>query len=181
MSWSEGITEQFALVDRFTTEESEWYGPFNTLLVELFPSSEHYQVAPQYKRVKGSQDFTVHYLIRKRRVPIFFVEIKTYGSLQNLSARALADDQMRDRFREYSSGSIPMPKLIGISSFGTRFCVYTFITETRNLQPKFILPDPDFVNDVAPEDRWAFDILEEEGGAKLREVVTEIKAMAANL
>ena len=181
MPWSEAITEQFSLVDRFTTEESDWYGPFNTLLVELFPSSEHYQVAPLYKRVKGSQDFTLHYIIRKRRVPIFFVELKTYGSLQNLSARALADDQMRDRFREYSSGSIHTPKLIGISSFGTQFCVYTFTTETRTLEPKLILPDPCIVNDVAPKDRWAFDILKEEGGAKLKEMVTVVKAMAANL
>ena len=173
--------EQFSLVDRFTTEESDWYGPFNTLLFELLPPSEHYQITPQYKRAEGSQEFTVHYIIRKRRVPIFFVALKPYGSLKNLSARALADNQMRDRFRELSSGPLPTPKLLGISSFGTQFCVYTFTTETRTLQPRFIMADVDIINDIAPEDRWAFNLLNDEGEAKLREVVTAVKAMAANL
>ena len=101
--------------------------------------------------------------------------------LKNLSARALADDEMCDRFREFSSDTLFTPKLVGISSIGTQFCVYTFTTETRILKPKLITPDPDIVNDIAPEDRWAFDVLNDEGEAKLREVVTEVKAMAANL
>ncbi|KAF9505885.1 hypothetical protein BS47DRAFT_1489623 [Hydnum rufescens UP504] len=169
MPWSEAVIEQFSIVDRFTTEESDWYGPFNTLLFELFPPSEHYQITPQYKHVKGSQEFTVHYIIHKRRVPIFFVEIKPYGSLVNFSARGLADAQMRDRFREFTSDSIPTPKLIGISSFGSQFC------------PALIAADAHLLNDIAPQDRWAFDILNDEGEAKLREVVAAVKAMAANL
>ena len=178
MPWSEAITEQFSLVNRFTTEESDWYGPFNTLLCELSPPLERYQVTPQYKYVKGSLDLTIHYIICKRREPIFFVRLKPYGSLKNLSARALADDEMCDRFREFSSDTLFTPKLVGISSIGTQFCVYTFTTETRILKPKLITPDPDIVNDIAPEDRWAFDVLNDEGEAKLRQMVT---AMAANL
>jgi hypothetical protein len=170
-----------SVVDRFTTEEGDWCGPFNTLLFELFPPSEHYQVTPQYKRVKGSQDFTVHYIIHKRRVPIFFVEIKTYHSLANLSARGLADNQMRDRFREFASGSIPMPMLIGISSFGTQFCVYTFTSETWTLKPALISADAHIVNDVALQNRWAFNMLDEEGETRLREVVVSTKSMVANL
>ena len=181
MPWSDAVLEQFFLVDRFTTEDSDWYGPFNTLLFELFPPSEHYQITPQYKRVKGSQDFTVYYIIRKRRVLVFFLELKTYASLSNLSARAQADDQMRDRFREFLSGSIPTPKLIGISSFGSQFCVYTLTPETTHLEPKLIAAQADFVNDVAPLDRWAFDVLSDIGEAKLREVVATVKSMAANL
>ena len=30
MPWSEAVIEQFSLVDRITTEESDWYGSFNT-------------------------------------------------------------------------------------------------------------------------------------------------------
>ncbi len=46
MTWSDGVVEQFEIVDLYTTEESDFYGPFNSLLFELFPSSEHYQVSP---------------------------------------------------------------------------------------------------------------------------------------
>ena len=124
---------------------------------------------------------TVPLIVRKRRVPVFLVEIRTGGSLGNLSARAFADEQMRDHLREYSSGSIPTPKLIGISSFGTKFCVYTFTTETWTLELELIAADTRVVNNVAPEDRWAFDVLTEEGEVKLRELVAAIKVMGANL
>ena len=114
-------------------------------------------------------------------MPIFFAELKTYGSLKNLSTRALADDQMRDRFRKFLSDATPMPKLIGISSFGTQFCVYTFTTETRTLNPNLIMADVCIINDIVAEDRWAFDVLNDEGEAKLRKVVTAVKSMGANL
>jgi hypothetical protein len=59
MPWSEGVIEQFEIVNLYTTEDSDFYGPINSLLVELFPSPEHYQVSPQFKRIDGSLDFTV--------------------------------------------------------------------------------------------------------------------------
>ena len=180
MPWTKAILKQFSLVYHFTTEESDWYGPFNTLLFELFSALEHYQITPQYNCVKGSQDFTVHYIIHKRHVPIFFVELKMYGLLKNHSAWALTNDQMHNCFHEFSSGSIPMPKLVGISSFGTWFCVYTFTTKTRILELNLIVVDAHITNDIAPEDRWAFDLLSDKGEAKLREVVTAVKAMAVN-
>jgi len=42
----------------------DFYRPFTSLelLVELFPSSEHYQV---FKRVDGSLDFTVQFTVRQ--------------------------------------------------------------------------------------------------------------------
>ena len=59
MPWPEFITTQFQLIDEVTTDKSEYYGPFNALLSDLFPASEYYQVAPQFKRIAGSADFTV--------------------------------------------------------------------------------------------------------------------------
>ena len=115
------------------------------------------------------------------RVPIFFVGVKTYRSLANLSVRGLADDQMRDLFPELVSGSIPTPKFIGISSFGTQFCVYSFTSETWTFELALITADAHVLNDVTPQDRWALDILNDEGEAKLREVVGVAKSMAANL
>jgi hypothetical protein len=40
MAWSETILEQFQPVYWFTTEEREYYGPYTTLLVKLFPDDE---------------------------------------------------------------------------------------------------------------------------------------------
>jgi hypothetical protein len=67
MPWIDTILEQFEIVDRFTTDESEYYGPYNTLLTDLFPHTEHYQVTPQDKGpvTPGSTDFTTIYIVRK--------------------------------------------------------------------------------------------------------------------
>jgi hypothetical protein len=76
MPWPEGVIEQFEIVDLDTTEESDFYGPFNSLLVELFPSSEHYQVSPQFKcRIDGSLDFTNQFTVHRCRIPVFFLEV----------------------------------------------------------------------------------------------------------
>lgn len=181
MPWSESVIEQFSLLDLLTTDESDFYGPFNTLLFELFPPSQHYQISPQYKRVAGSLDFTVLYIVHKRKVPIFFISIKTFLALDNLSSRAKADDQMRERFLEFSSGSIPTLKLFGISAMGTRFSVYELTTANRQLQPPRINPDVNYLIDRAPKDRWNHDIMDEAGEARLKEVVAEVKEMASNL
>jgi len=181
MPYSADVTEQFEIVDLFTSEESDFYGPFNTLLFELFPANEHYQIAPRFKRVHGSLDCSIQFIIRRRRVPIFFVEIKTFRSLKELSARASADRQMRDRYLEFASGSISIPTLYGLSAFGPQFSVYTYDPASKNLTPHEIPHDPRRLNDEAPEDRWAYNLLEEAGEAKLREIVAHVKAMAAAL
>jgi hypothetical protein len=71
MPWGATILEQFELVNCYTTDESEYYGPYITLLTDLFPHIEPYQVVPQFKGpvTPGWVDFTVIYIIMKRKYP----------------------------------------------------------------------------------------------------------------
>jgi len=181
MPWPEHIALQFELVNQFTTEENDYYGPFNSLLTDLFPTSEYYQVAPQFKRVKGSMDFSVIFLVTRRKVPVFFIELKTYVACDTASTRIQADDQMRDRFLDFRMGSIPIPTLYGLSAFGTRICVYEFNVESDILTPERISRHKKMFTDAAPKEWWNLDILEPQGEARLKEIVGQIKAMAANL
>jgi hypothetical protein len=135
MPYSSGVNVQFEIVDLLTSEESDFYGPFNSLLFELFPTSEHYQISPQFKHPHGSLDFTIQFTIRRRRVPLFFVEIKTFRSLKELSARASADKQMREGYREFASSNISTPTLYGLSAFGPQFSVYTYDPASGYLAP----------------------------------------------
>lgn len=178
MPYSSGVNEQFEIVDLFTSEESDFYGPFNSLLFELFPTSEHYQISPQFKRLHGSLDYTIQFIIRRRRVPVFFVEVKTFRSLKELSARMSADKQMRESYLDFASGNISTPTLYGLSAFGPQFSVYTYDPASGYLVPREIPRDLRYINDVAPKDRWAYNLLEEAGEAKLREIVAHVKAMA---
>jgi len=181
MTWPDFVTTQFNIVDRFTTDESQYYGPFNTLLIALFPPTENFEVAPQFKRIKGSMDFTIIFVVMKRKVPAFFLEVKAYVALDHGSLRKEADDQMRYRFLDFASQSLPLRKLYGISALGTRFSVYEYHSDTRRLTPRLILPDRNFISDTAPQERWNYDVMTPEGEAKLKQIVGEIKEMAAAL
>lgn len=179
MPWPEFITLQFELVNKFTTEESDYYGPFNSLLNQLFPASEYYQIAPQFKRVAGSINFTIIHLIARRKVPVLFIELKTHVAYDTDSKAA--DDQMCDRVLDFTAGSIPIPKLYGLSALGTQFCVYEYTVANRSLTPTRIVPHPELATDTAPKETWNLDILEPQGEARLKEVVGHIKAMVADL
>lgn len=183
MPWDPKILEQFELVNRFTTDETEFYGPFNTLLTHLFPFSESFQIAPQFKGPvsQGSIDFTTIYIIRKRKFPVFFVEIKPYVHLSEMGTRTKADEQMRERFGFMIETSLVIPKLYGVSAMGTQFSVYEYTKESGVLNPELIERDPKRMNDTAPKERWSHDLLEESGEERLRALVNEVKAMCANI
>jgi hypothetical protein len=182
MPWPEYVTLQFELVNKLTTDINEYFGPFNTLLNNLFPASEYYSITPQYKRIVGSLDPTVFYIITRRQVPVLFIQVQTYVAYDKDSARRTADVQMRERFSDFTcAGNLPIPKLYGLSVFGTRFCVYEYTPADRRLTPQWIAPHPKFFTDTAPMERWHYDIFEAQGEARLREVVGDIKAMVVDL
>jgi len=180
MVWKDYIVEQFGLVDRSTTEESDLNGPYNTLLHDLFPIAEYYQVVPQFRRYTGSVDYTISYVVLKGKTPIFFVEIKTFVALKLRLARAEADDEMRTFFLDFSSDHLPQSKLIGISAMGTRFCVYEYTTNNHRLDPpRIIRHRADTATDTGPKERWSDDIMEDSGEAKFKALVNEVKEMAS--
>src|SRR5258708_15032020 len=69
MTWKDYILEHFGLVDRFTMNEFKYNGAFNTLLTNLFPSDEHFQVPPQKKPITlvtpESIDFTTIFVVHQ--------------------------------------------------------------------------------------------------------------------
>ena len=88
---------------------------------------------------------------------------------------------MRKRFVKFASGSIPTPKLVGLSALGTHFCVYEYTTVDKQLLPVRIIPNPRFLIDMAPQVWWNHNILDLAGEIKLREVAEEVKAMSVDL
>ncbi len=179
MVWKSYIVKQFDRINHSTTRESDLFGAYNTLLADVFPPKDYYQVAPQFRRNTGSVNYTISYVVLKGKTPIFFVEIKTFVALNLGSARAAADDQMRAIFLDFSSEPLPQSKLIGISAMGTRFSVYEYTTNDHHLNPPRIIHHPDIVTDTAPKERWSDDIMEHFGEAKFKALVNEAKEMAS--
>jgi hypothetical protein len=47
------------------------------------------------------------------------------------------------------------------STVSVQFCVYSYNSAARSLDPSYIAPDPVILNDTAPEARWMYNLLEE--------------------
>ena len=71
--------------------------------------------------------------------------------------------------------------LYGVSAFSSKMAFYKYDQDTERMEPRNITADPEKVKDVAPREWWAFDVLEEEGARKFREVVEEVKEMCGQL
>jgi hypothetical protein len=183
MPWPDWVLEKFNTIPggmHAASRESDFYGPYNTLLYYLFPPQDHYMVVPQYQRppAGSSIDFTTIFVVRQTQTqtPIFYLEIKPPLHYYDISTREAADTQMRDRVRELI-GALQIPKLHGVSALGTRLAFYQYDAATRTLEPAAILRDPIRVNDTAPQERWDVNLLEDAGVLRLELLVANIKAM----
>ncbi|KAK0218741.1 hypothetical protein IW262DRAFT_1228435, partial [Armillaria fumosa] len=103
MPWPAYVLEAFDAIPggvNGTTNESDLYGPYNSLLAFLFPATDHYMVSPQSRRPPEgwSIDFTTVFIVERAFHPVFFLEINPPGDYRNRSSRARADSQMRMQF-----------------------------------------------------------------------------------
>ena len=183
MPWPAYVSNTFEAIPggvNGATDESLFYGRYNTLLTYLFPPTDNYMISPQFKRPPEgwSIDFTTVFIVQRAFHPVFFLEIKPPGDYTHRSSRAAADDQMRTRFFDLAD-VVELPVIHGVSALGTRLCFYSYTRDDNVLDPPRIPPDVERMNDVAPAARWNFDILSDEGVARMTHVANEVKAMVA--
>ena len=98
-------------------------------------------------------------------------------SWRNLHSWKVRPWQMRDRFVSIIGRNLVIPKLYGNSAMSPRFSVYEYNQTTNPLLLPSITRDATFVTDVAPADRWSYELLEDGGETKMRELVEEVKVM----
>ena len=122
-------------------------------------------------------DFVVYFRVDLHRIPVFFVEVKTALTITILSARADADDQMRQRLRQLYDQSLS--ELRGISALGTKLCFYSLDKSLESLTPLAIPRNEAYINDTAPVARWDSDMLTDNGYDRFMGVCNEVKALAA--
>jgi hypothetical protein len=107
---------------------------------------------------------------------MFFIVIKPFVHLDDISTREKADQQMRDRFVSIIGRNLVISKLCG-----TNAMVYEYMTEANILSLPSITRDTMFVTDVAPADRWNYESLQENEELKMKTLVTSFKEMCAEI
>ncbi|PPQ84053.1 hypothetical protein CVT25_003196 [Psilocybe cyanescens] len=88
---------------------------------------------------------------------------------------------MRDQYESIIGRNLVVPKLYAISAMCTCFSVYEYNKEMNALSPPSIPSDPTYVTDVAPASRWNYELLEDVGEKKMRELVLEIKRICQDI
>ncbi|KIJ94215.1 hypothetical protein K443DRAFT_365682 [Laccaria amethystina LaAM-08-1] len=178
--WPQYIVTAFEKISP-EADEYVFYGPWNSVLNHCFLINEGYVICPHlpiaqvHAGTRDTVDFVVTLSAMKNEATIFFVEVKAPKYLGNTYARAAANEQMRLRF--YQSVRSSPSKMHGISAFGTDVCFY----ELEKENPIISLPPPAaeysrvIVVDVAPENWWNLNVLDQEGYDKFTEVVEEAK------
>jgi hypothetical protein len=169
-----------------TPDQSAWYGPYNTLLSNIFSWIGHgngYVIVPQFEEYGGHSpiEITVQgqffaLVVEHCHHPVLFVEIKPRKAVKYIGTRAQADLQMRKRMC-YLYEECLLSRLYGISAMGTLYAVYTVDTVTGELRPHGIPWDPSHSTDTAPKSWWCNDLLTQEGQEKLHTLFQEVKQM----
>jgi len=179
MPWPRKIIDAFATVRLH--KESSYYGPYNMLLSDLFPSDQGFMVCPQHQVESRNDaiDLAMTYLVEKDAHVVFFMEVKVPGHLSNPSTREAADGQMRQRYTELFAGVGYV--LHAVSAMGTKLCFYKVSPPDGKIEPGAIGPSLEYVTDVAPASRWRHDLLEPEGESWLRDVANEVTKISLRL
>lgn len=183
--WPQWLINSFlsAHQPRFANDESAFYGPYTRFLYCLFGLEGSFEITPQYHipdTPRGAIDAVALFTVELNKHPMLFIQVKSPSSFQFDSKRKLADDQMRERFRDLRP-SVDTPRLPAISAFGTRLAFYEYTTATNAVTPPAIAADPIYLNDLAPAERWDCDLLQPEGTARMLQVVDDVKAMCQAL
>ncbi|KAI0327010.1 hypothetical protein GY45DRAFT_1328132 [Cubamyces sp. BRFM 1775] len=181
--WPEIVMRSFFIAGSTSaTSEKPFYGSWNRLLNTLFPPDTIFEVVPQFPPVtsRESIDFVVLLLIYVEATPVFVVMIKPPADFRFISKRQEADDQLRRRLVDIGP-DMKIPVLYGVSAFGSKIAFYKYDKAAKRIEPRSITPEPGMVADTAPREWWAYDILEEEGAKKFREVVEEVKEMCGRV
>ncbi|KAK0215315.1 hypothetical protein EDD85DRAFT_782524, partial [Armillaria nabsnona] len=162
--------------------ENDFLGPYNKLLHTVFPTDSDYTVVPQlysFLDSHGSANSIIGFEVVFKDNAVFFLQIKELKSLAVLSAHERAGDQMRKCMRDLAP-NCPLDMLHGVSAFSTHLSFYSYDKQTCII-PKHVLPDPEQETDDALGSCCDCNILEDEGGQRFKDIVTEIKTKCDQL
>ena len=201
-AWPDKVMRQFWSIPT-NPDESDFHGVYNKLLYTLFPPDSDYTVVPKYLKPGSlpSPDRIMTFEVVLEHHPVLILQLKNPGDIHIVSAREMADFQIRQRmvdlrgkpsfvlllytFTKWNGNPeyCPLPTLNGISAMGTALCFYSLDTKNQNaaIRPLGIAQYSIQISDTAPKDRWYLDVLTVEGETKFRTVVEEIKQACANL
>ncbi|KAI6098499.1 hypothetical protein F5141DRAFT_1190740 [Pisolithus sp. B1] len=173
MPWPDTVICQFEIIPP-NPNGNDFYGVYNKLLSNLFPSDTDFTVVPRRLEPCSSQSCApmVFFEVVLGTKPVFILKPQAPADLTYRSSHQTADQEIRLRLGDLACGAM-----------GTRLCFYHVDTThfPSEIIPHGIPRHPTRVNDTAPKERWDCDVLDANGEARLRAVVDAIKEACENI
>ena len=157
-----------------------FHGSWNRLLNYIFPPGSKFEVTPKFPAVSTRETFdtSILLLVYMDNSPVLILKINPSTDTPPPSLRRVVDTQLRDCLYDIV-GESKVARLYGICAFGTKFALYSYDSDRKCLDPPINISDtnPYSVDSIPPQDWWCYDIVEEEGAQKLRDVVDDVVKM----
>ncbi|KAF9447597.1 hypothetical protein P691DRAFT_782208 [Macrolepiota fuliginosa MF-IS2] len=159
------------------------YPLYLDILQECFPP-DLFRICPYYATpvattggISGPDDylFTIPFVVETRYPPdnpILFLNVNVPDDIAQTSEWEETDKLMRSYMLQMLK-LMRIPKLYGISAYGTQVCFYVYDKNTGDISP----PEAGADSLVVPRERWDLDLMHEEGRSELLRVAQEIKDM----
>ena len=84
LPWDAKLWSEFEDVPKNATDESLWYGPWDTVLHRLFRDNEGFQIALQHLKMgnRGEPEWSVFYLVKAGSFPMCIIKVKPLWHLK---------------------------------------------------------------------------------------------------
>ena len=108
--WDSKLHSEYEDVLITFTNKSEWYGPCDIILHQLFKHHDGFQMASQHLKVvhRGELEWTIFYLIKSGSIPVCIVEVKPYLHLKHPQKCINAYIQVENRLRSCHLSTISL-------------------------------------------------------------------------
>ncbi|KAJ3093307.1 hypothetical protein HDU96_002385 [Phlyctochytrium bullatum] len=175
LPWHPNVVARFRQASIVGTEK-EYYPCYSALLSTIFRVEDGFIVCPVTYPLQTNEsvDFVLEYQVEMMGKPVLIVELKPHRSLDDDSARAAADVQIRTRFNSLLR-QCPLNVMKGISAFGTSVCVYEASKTTRTVTPPRIAAHEELLSDTAPRERWNMEVLHRDGAQQLWQMLVQLR------
>jgi len=171
------------LNDNNETVESKFYPFYNAIFHYWFPTSEGYDIYPQWPIAEGSRrtvDFTITFVIEHNMRPLMLVEIKPPSHFPVYSKRKAAIGQVHRRLNDVGPNNLHADRLYAISAIGKRWraCYALRGRGSKGGLPVRGIAEKSSLRSTSPE-CWNEDITSDASFEALKRIVNTIKRYVA--
>ena len=185
--WPQYLTNAFLSANvskNILRQQSAYYGPYIRLLYHLFGIEGPFEITVQFdvpdEVLYDMPDVVATFTVEFNKHPVLFIQPSPHWSFDLHSQRKRAENQIVTQVGDMKEDLVT-PRLHAISAFGTHLAFYEYTAATNILTPPRIAADPILLNELAPADRWGFDVLEADGIARIHQVAQDVRAMCEAL